>query len=186
MLRLKSWGDRTSDISVKRIHAPGGMIEYVAITASYAWELTSVSVCYSQGDGFNTSLSRLGHYFRRLNSRLKAQSGELGNLLTIYDEMDQSTYFSCLNLASEFLQLTIHDVDRYFTVFRDAERKLWENVRCDFDLKTTPSAFVKYVGGSSMIVKKKGVCNRLGDIIIRTCRFEEQLELLRYDQASYR
>ena len=25
---------------------------------SYAWELISVSICYSQGDGFNTSLSR--------------------------------------------------------------------------------------------------------------------------------
>ena len=38
------------------------MIEYASITVSYAWELTSVSMCYSQGDGFNTSLSRLGHY----------------------------------------------------------------------------------------------------------------------------
>ena len=28
-------------------------------TVSYTWELTSVSMCYSQGDGFNTSLSRL-------------------------------------------------------------------------------------------------------------------------------
>ena len=28
-------------------------------TVSYAWELTSVSMCYSQGDGFNTFLSRL-------------------------------------------------------------------------------------------------------------------------------
>ena len=32
---------------------------YDSITVSYAWELISVSMCYSQGDGFNTSLSRL-------------------------------------------------------------------------------------------------------------------------------
>ena len=32
------------------------MIEYDPITVSYAWELTSVSMCYSQRDGFNTSL----------------------------------------------------------------------------------------------------------------------------------
>ena len=38
------------------------VIEYIAITVSYLWELTSVSMCYSQGDGFNASLSRLGHY----------------------------------------------------------------------------------------------------------------------------
>ena len=35
------------------------LIEYVAMTVSYARELTSVYICYSQGDGFNTSLSRL-------------------------------------------------------------------------------------------------------------------------------
>ena len=35
------------------------MIENVAITVSYARELTSVYICYSQEDGFNTSLSRL-------------------------------------------------------------------------------------------------------------------------------
>ena len=44
---------------MKRVHAPGGMIKYVAIIVSCAWELTSVSMCYSQGNGFNTSLSRL-------------------------------------------------------------------------------------------------------------------------------
>ena len=32
---------------------------YGSITVLYAWELTSVSMCFSQGDGFNTSLSRL-------------------------------------------------------------------------------------------------------------------------------
>ena len=35
------------------------MFEYDSITVSYAWELVSVSMCYSQGDGFNTSLLRL-------------------------------------------------------------------------------------------------------------------------------
>ena len=43
---------------MKRVYASGGMIEYAPITVSYAWELTSVSMCYPQGDGFNTSLSR--------------------------------------------------------------------------------------------------------------------------------
>ena len=35
------------------------MFGYDSITVSYAWELISVSMCYSHGDGFNTSLSRL-------------------------------------------------------------------------------------------------------------------------------
>ena len=35
------------------------MFAYDSITVSSAWELTSVSMRYSQGDGVNTSLSRL-------------------------------------------------------------------------------------------------------------------------------
>ena len=34
------------------------VIEYAPITVSSARELTSVSMCYSQGGGFSTSLSR--------------------------------------------------------------------------------------------------------------------------------
>ena len=75
---------------------------------------------------------------RGLNALLKAQSAGLGDLLTIYDKMDQSAYFSCLDLASGFLQLTIHEADRHLTAFRDAEGKLWEYVRCGFGLKTVP------------------------------------------------
>ena len=37
------------------------MIEYDPVTVSYAWELTSVSMCYSQGDGFNTSLFKISY-----------------------------------------------------------------------------------------------------------------------------
>ena len=38
-----------------------GMFDYASGTVSYAKELTSISICYSQGDGFNISLSRLLH-----------------------------------------------------------------------------------------------------------------------------
>ena len=117
--------------------------------------------------------------FRGLNVLLKTQSGGLGNLLAIYDEMGQLAYFSCLDLASGFLQLTIHEADRHFTAFRDAEGRLWECVRCGFGLKTVPSAFANYVGGSIMGVKNKGMRNWLDDIIIPTRTFEEQLKLLR-------
>ena len=65
---------------MKRVHAPGGnktfetiyskkrpkssrgMFAYDSISVSYARELTSVSMRYSQGDGFNTSLSRFIYY----------------------------------------------------------------------------------------------------------------------------
>ena len=95
--------------------------------------------------------------FRGLNALFKAQSGGLGDLLAIYDEMDQSAYFSCLDLASELLQLMFDDADKYLTEFRDVEGKLWEYVRCGFRVKTVPSPFANYVGGGILKVKKKGV-----------------------------
>ena len=102
--------------------------------------------------------------------------------------MDQSAYFSCLDLASGFLQLKIHEADRHLTAFRDAEGNLWEYVRfgCGFGLKTVLSAFANYVGGSIMTVKKKGVRNWLEDIIIPTRTFEEHLELLHENFDSLR
>ena len=48
---------------MKRDYAPGEMIEYAPITVSYAWELTSVSICYPQGGELNTSLFRLLQLF---------------------------------------------------------------------------------------------------------------------------
>ena len=40
--------------------------------------------------------------FRGLNALLKGQSGGLGNLPTIFDEMSGSNCFTCLDLASGF------------------------------------------------------------------------------------
>ena len=73
--------------------------------------------------------------FRGLNALLKGQSGELGNLPTIFDEMGESNCCTCLDIASGFLQLTIRESNRHLTAFRDAERKLWEFVRCGFRLR---------------------------------------------------
>ena len=95
--------------------------------------------------------------FRGLNALLKAQSGGLGDLLIIYNQIDQSAYFSCLDLASGSLQLMIHEVDRYLIAFCEAEGKLWDYVRCGVGLKAVPLDFANYIGGSIMRVKEK-VC----------------------------
>ena len=69
------------EISVKRVHAPRGKLNvgdkqetidliegdvecrsYDSIIVSATWELTSVSMRYSQGGGVNTSMSRLVLY----------------------------------------------------------------------------------------------------------------------------
>ena len=50
---------------------------------------------------------------------------------------------------------------------------------CGVGLKTVSSAFTNYVVGSIMRIKKKGMRDWLDDIIIPTCTYEDQLELLR-------
>ena len=162
-------------VEIEKLHKAGVIVPSIS---QYA------SCCHTVRKKYETV--RVVQDFRGLNALLKAQSRGLGDLLTIYDEMDQSAYFSCLYLASRFLQLTIYEADRHLTAFRDAEGKLWEYVRCGFGVKTVPSAFANYIRGSIMEVKKKGVHNWLGDIIIpaRTCK--EHLELLRETFDSLR
>ena len=63
---------------------------------------------------------------RDLNALLKSQGGWLGDLLTIFDEMGESTCFICLTLALGFRQLKIHEVDHHFTAFRHVKGKLRE------------------------------------------------------------
>ena len=50
-----SWFSRVQ----KGTAAASFVFRYDSITESYAWELLSVFMCYPQGDGFSTSLSRL-------------------------------------------------------------------------------------------------------------------------------
>ena len=52
-------GNKTFETSKKRLKSSSGVFGYDSMTVSSAWELTSVYMRYSQGDGVNTSLSRL-------------------------------------------------------------------------------------------------------------------------------
>ena len=51
--------DKSFETSKKRLESSRGMFGYDSITVSSAWELISVSMCYAQGDGVNTTMSRL-------------------------------------------------------------------------------------------------------------------------------
>ena len=52
-------GNKTFKTSRKRLMSSRGMFTYDSITVSSAWELTSVSMRYSQGEGVITSLYRI-------------------------------------------------------------------------------------------------------------------------------
>ena len=83
--------------------------------------------------------------FQGLYALIKARNGGLGDLLSLYAEMDQSSYFSCVELL--------------------------EYVRCGFGFKTLPSAFANYVGGSMKNVKKC-VRNWLDEILFQSAHLK--------------
>ena len=125
-------------VEIEKLHKAGAIVPSIS---QYA------SCCHTARKKYETV--RVVQDFRGLNTLLKAQSRGLGDFLTLYDEMDQSAYFSCLYLASRFLQLTIYEADRHLTAFRDAEGKLWEYVRCGFGVKTVPSDFANYTSAAA-------------------------------------
>ena len=84
--------------------------------------------------------------FQGLNTPLKSQSGGLGHLMHIMDEVEGFPCFSSIDLASRILQLELYEEDRHLREFRDADEKQWEYVRCGFGLKTVSPAFTNYVG----------------------------------------
>ena len=88
--------------------------------------------------------------FRGLNILLESRSGGLGDLMRMMDEMEKSTSFSSIRLASGSQQLEIYEEDRHLTAFRDADGKVWKYIRCGFSLKTVPSSFINSVGGQWM------------------------------------
>ena len=61
-MRLKRWESVTSEVSELEMFGfceTRGMLEYASKTVLYAKELTSLSMCCSQRNGFNIPLSRL-------------------------------------------------------------------------------------------------------------------------------
>ena len=65
----------------------------------------------------------------------KQKARELSNY---FYEMEESTCFTCLDLASGFLQLKANETGRYLTAFRDSEKKLWEEYALRIWVKDRP------------------------------------------------
>ena len=54
-----TWFLRLVNLGYKRFYKAEGMFESLSRTVTCASELISIYMCYSQGDGRNTSLSRI-------------------------------------------------------------------------------------------------------------------------------
>ena len=68
------------------------MFAYDSISVSSAWELTSVSMRYLQGDGVNTSLSRLMYCTHKLCSVVFGSSFALDSSLALKIRAQRQTH----------------------------------------------------------------------------------------------
>ncbi|CAB1108851.1 unnamed protein product [Ectocarpus sp. CCAP 1310/34] len=114
--------------------------------------------------------------WRELNTLLVSDSGDLGDMQTIFDTLKGKKYFTQLDLASGFHQMEIAEKDRYKTAFRDADGMLWEFTRAGFGLTVLPAAFTRRV--KSALGHLAGVFSWLDDILIASDSWEEHLATL--------
>ena len=105
-----------------------------------AWATNCVAVAKKDGT------VRARQDYRGLNALLESNSGGLGYIARIFDNVKGATCFMSIDLASGFTQLQVAEEDKHTTAFRDAHGGLWEFNRCGFERKTLPSGFAAYVG----------------------------------------
>ena len=129
-------------------------------------------LCVKKKDG----TVRLCIDWRELNKRLVCDSGGLGDMQAIFDGLKGKRYFTQLDLASGFHQLSINPRDRPKTAFRDADGMLYEFTRAGFGLTVLPAAFSRRV--KSALGNLDGVFSWLDDILIASATWEEHLATL--------
>ena len=131
-------------------------------------------VCIRKKDG----TLRLCQDYRRLNAIIATDSGGLGDILSIFDRVKGSGYYSSIDLASGYFQLEIEERDKHKTAFRDADGQLWEYNRAGFGLKTLPAVFTNLVVRALGPLKGQGAESWMDDILVHSVTFEEHLSLI--------
>ncbi|CAM9859776.1 unnamed protein product, partial [Choristocarpus tenellus] len=63
---------------------------------------------------------RLCTDYRMLSYHSLSDSRGVGNIVSIFDKLKGSSYFTAIDLASGFFQLEISEDDKHKTAFRDA------------------------------------------------------------------
>lgn len=129
-------------------------------------------LCIRKKDG----TLRLCIDWRELNKHLVNDSGGLGDMQSIFDGLKGKKYFTQLDLASGFYQMSIAEQDRFKTAFRDADGLLWEFTRAGFGLTVLPAAFTRRV--KTALGHLAGVFSWLDDILIASDTWEEHIATL--------
>ena len=93
--------------------------------------------------------------FRKLNKKTIGDAHPLPDITEILDQLGQSKYFTCLDMAMGYHQIELEHGDGPKTAF-STKQGHWEYLRLPFGLKTAPATFQKMM--NSVLSRLTGTC----------------------------
>jgi len=112
--------------------------------------------------------------YRRLNAKTVRDAYPLPRLLEIFDALSGAQYFSTLDLASGYHQITMEPSDQYKTAFT-TPFGLFEFNRMPFGLTNAPATFQRLMQTTMSDFLFSFVMAYLDDILVFSKTFEEHL-----------
>ncbi len=117
--------------------------------------------------------------YRRLNEQMPEDEHPLPNIDDIIDRLGRAKYFTTLDLASGFHQISIKPEDQPKTAFSTHEGH-YEYTRMPFGLKNAPRIFQRIINSALAGIIGNEAFVYLDDIIIFSESFEDHLMRLRH------
>ena len=115
--------------------------------------------------------------FRGLNQRTVRDCFPLALIEECLDTLNGSVFFSCVDMASGYWQISIKPEDRPKTAFV-TKYGLYEHVRMAFGLCNAPATFSRAMNLVLRGLTHRQVLAYLDDVVVIGCTFEEHLENL--------
>ena len=111
---------------------------------------------------------------RAFNKQLVADSGEVGDIQTIFDGLKGKKFFTQVDLASGYHQVEIAENEKYKTAFRDPDGQLYGFNRAGYGLTVLLSAFTRIVR-NALRLPDDAVASWLDNILIASVTWDEHL-----------
>jgi hypothetical protein len=131
-----------------------------------------VHVVPKKKDASGVSKARMVIDLRKLNEKTPQDNYPLPNIEDIFDQLGKARYFSALDLASGFHQISLHPDSRHKTAFSTPQGHFEFNRLC-FGLRNAPAAFQRMMNIALRGLIGKGIFVYLDDIIVFGTSLEE-------------
>lgn len=116
--------------------------------------------------------------FRKLNNLTVGDAFPMPDITSILDQLGKAKYFSCLDMASGYHQISIHPDDKEKTAF-STDKGHFEFNRMCFGLKSAPATFQRLMNRVLQGINGYRAFVYLDDIIVISSTLQEHINQLR-------